>query len=153
MPQPPQLPRSVVVLMQAPLHGDVPVGQAHMLSTQLAPEGHALPQPPQLKLLVVVSTHDEPHWVNDPQPEVQLPALHTRPGSQTCPQVPQLEGSDDFSAHRPLQSLVPLGQVQLFAAHDAPVGQWRPHTPQSLVFVAKSTQTPAQDSRPVAHPQ
>ncbi len=83
VPQPPQLPRSVLVLTHTPLHGEVPVGHVHVLPMQLAPEGHVLPHPAQLRLLVAVSTHDEPHCVSDPHPEVHMPALHTRPGSQT----------------------------------------------------------------------
>jgi hypothetical protein len=153
MPQPPQFARSVVVLMHAPLHGEVPVGHVQVPPMQLAPEGHGLPHPPQLRLLVIVSTHDEPHCVSDAQPAVQLPALQTRPGSQMCPQVPQLEGSDDFSTHTPLQSLVPLGQMQLFAAQDAPVGHRRPHMPQFVVLVVKSTHAPPQDWRSPRHPQ
>ena len=78
MPQPPQLLASVVVLMQAPPHAELPVGQTQAPATHEAPDGQTVPQPPQLVMLVFVSTQDEPHWVSDPQPAVeQIPDAQT----------------------------------------------------------------------------
>ena len=53
--------------MQTPLHAAVPAGHWQLPETHEAPDGHTLPHPPQLNVLVCVSTHEAPHAVSDPQ--------------------------------------------------------------------------------------
>jgi hypothetical protein len=81
----PQLPQLmfVVMLVQTPLQAALPAEHVQTPLAQLAPTGHVFPHVPQFEMLVIVSTHDAPHWVSDPQPEAQVPALHTSPEAQT----------------------------------------------------------------------
>jgi hypothetical protein len=69
---------------------------------QLSPAWHALPQPPQLFALVLVS--------------IQEPVQQVWPEGQAVPQVPQLLASVFVSTQVPLQTVWP-------------VGHWTVHTP------------------------
>jgi len=75
------------------------------LPTHVLPVAHALPQPPQLPLSDVVSTHAPPQEVKPlPQPALQVPALHTSVAPHAVPQIPQFFGSDDVSTQVPLHT-------------------------------------------------
>jgi hypothetical protein len=88
--QVPQCAGLVCRLAQVPPQFVVPVGQAHWPFTQVAPEGHGCPQPPQFRMSVMVLTQLPLQSVS-PGPHVttHCPPVHVLPGGQTLPQLPQ----------------------------------------------------------------
>jgi hypothetical protein len=76
LPQAPQF-KIVVMLVHAPLQSAEPAAHAQAPFAQLAPAGQVVPHPPQFERLVLVSTHDAPHWVKELHPVEHTPMLHT----------------------------------------------------------------------------
>jgi hypothetical protein len=131
----------------SPSQSSCPAGHWHPPATQVAPAGHARPQPPQF-------------WTSEPgstsQPLLALRSQSSRPGAQVAeqvlpwqsvpghavPQAPQLSASAVRSAHAPLQVVSgaqasmhePIAQCwpgavqsvleQQSLAHDCPPQQW-----------------------------
>jgi hypothetical protein len=164
LPQPPQFAPSELRSAQTPgpppipipppMHAISPVGQLHVPPEQVAPLGHTLPQPPQSRLFVCVSTHAPamPHDVSPVgHPVVQLPPTHWLPGPQRFPHIPQLRGSVVVSVHAPLQLVVPAPQVHMLLTQLAPAGHTLPQLPQSLGSDVVSTHALLQLVCPVAH--
>jgi hypothetical protein len=93
--QPPQLSGSSAVgkqtmVVPVPGHCVVPIGQVQTLLLQVAFDGQALPQAPQLLLSEVVSTQLAPHRVL-PVPHVHTPPTHEAPAAaHALSQPPQL---------------------------------------------------------------
>jgi len=161
VPQSPQFCLSTLTLVQtaappaAGAHDLKPPGQAHMLSWQISPLSHFIPQAPQLAglLTVLVQTGGVPHssvfWG-----QVQTPPLQARPPLQTMPQPPQLFASASVTTHAAAHSVSPLAQ----SAPHAPCEQtWvLPHAvvhfPQWVGSVSRSTQTPLQSAVPAGQP-
>src|SRR5260370_8436186 len=101
------------------------------LPTHVLPVAHALPQPPQLPLSDVVSTHAPPHAVKPlPQPALQVPALHTSVAPHAVPQIPQFFGSDDVSTPVPLHTTCPAAHCHGDPTHLSPPLHTVPHLPQ-----------------------
>jgi hypothetical protein len=118
-----------------PMHAVSPDGQLHVPPVHAAPFGHTLPQPPQLRSFVCVSTHAPPmpHDVSPAgQPVVHMLATHWLPGPQRVPHAPQLRGSLVVSVHTPLQLVVPAPHVQVPLTQLAPVEHTVPQLPQLL---------------------
>jgi hypothetical protein len=79
--------------------------------TQTCPVGHAWPQLPQLRALVLRETHSELHSVwSAGQLETHAPPTHTLSGAHTVPQAPQLLGFASKVAHAPLHIVRPTAQ-------------------------------------------
>jgi hypothetical protein len=77
-----------------------------LLLAQCCVDTHAVPQPPQLVLLVVVSTQLDPHSVRPvSQLKVQVPLLQTWPDWQVFEQLPQCVASD--ATQEPLHAISP----------------------------------------------
>jgi hypothetical protein len=99
--QPPQLVLLVFVSMQAFPHSICPdAEQPHVPPLQTEPAGHWVPQPPQLRAFIVVSTHaPSEHSVSLPsQLALQAPPLQTWPDAHWVPQPPQLFTSAGMQA-------------------------------------------------------
>ena len=93
-PQTPQLAGSVASSVHEPLHDASLGGHAQLPARQVAPLGQAVSHAPQLAESVANATHSEPHWLSPAAHGAwQLPAVHTRLVSQTCPQEPQFFAS------------------------------------------------------------
>lgn len=86
------------------------VGASQAPATQRAPEGHALPQRPQLRASPALSTHAPPQHAS-PGPLHELPAQHA------SPRVPQAIAS---RAHTPLWQVSPVAQAVPVAQHICP---------------------------------
>ena len=72
----------------------LPVGQEHVLAVQVMPPVHATPQPPQLVLLVFVSTQAPPQFVRpEPHADMHRLAEHTCPVEHLVVHEPQCEVS------------------------------------------------------------
>jgi hypothetical protein len=86
------------------------VGQVQLPALQVLPAGQRRPHPPQLVLLVAVSTQLGPHrlW---PAAQAQLPAVQVVPAPQIRPQAPQLLLFVARSRQTPLQTFCPVGQL------------------------------------------
>jgi hypothetical protein len=83
----------------------------HTPLLQTWPEGHALPQAPQLSALVSRRTHRPSHSVCPAGHEpTQEPPTHTWPEEQTVPQVPQLSGLVSNVAQASVHSVRPTAQ-------------------------------------------
>lgn len=137
-----------------PMHAVSPVGQLQLPPLHVAPFGHTLPQPPQSRVFVCVSTHAPfmPHDVSPVgQPAVHVPLTHWLPGPQRFPHVPQLRGSLVVSVHTPLQLVVPAPHVHVPLEQLAPVEQMLPQVPQLLGSVDVSVHALLQSVCPVAH--
>ena len=100
-----------------PPQDSVPAGHWHTLLTHCFPPVHGLPQPPQLLLSLVSSTHAAPQG-EYPELHATLHALATHVACawatlvvQTLPHVLQLPALLVVSTHEPLHSVgVPAGQ-------------------------------------------
>ena len=77
--------------------------------TQKSNFGQALPQPPQLLVLVNTSTQTPLHELV-PGPQMRLPPWQIAPCPQDLPQPPQLLGSTLVSMHRLPHDAWPCGQ-------------------------------------------
>jgi hypothetical protein len=109
-----------------------PEGHAHVPALHAPPVGHTVPQLPQSRVLVDVSTHMPLHSVCPVgQPVVQAPFTHSLPAPQRLPQPPQLRGSLEGSTHVPPHIVVPVLHAHALAAQVEPVGQAVPQAPQS----------------------
>jgi hypothetical protein len=141
----------VVTSMQVLLQSICPATlQAQLLLVQTAPAGQAMLQPPQLALLVVVSTQAVPHWVWLPEQLVlQALLLHTCPVVQAWPQVPQLLESEATQAL--LQLRVPEPQAQAPFVQVWPLPQALPQAPQFCASVWTFLQVPVQAICPEVH--
>lgn len=72
-----------------------------MLSVQVVPSPHVVPQAPQLASSAVVLMHEPPQQVvpvaqtvaEEPEPHVHMPATQTSSRPHACPGAPQLLGS------------------------------------------------------------
>jgi hypothetical protein len=151
-PHPPQF-CAVLKGVHVPLHTPSPTGQ-HLLSTQLSPAGHMLPQAPHETADEVRSKQP---GVPESAPQVVTGAPLSRPASVghvtahwpftqtgfpgTLPvieplhdiwQVPQLSGSVSTSTHLPQQgTMVPVqGGVHMPQLQVLPEGHLMPHAPQ-----------------------
>ncbi len=84
-----------------------PFGHAQDPATQSKPSAHALPHAPQFCVLVVRSTHCEPHFVSPPlHPDVvHAPFEHASPFGHLLPHAPQLLLSMLRSTHVPLHDV------------------------------------------------
>jgi hypothetical protein len=98
-PHPPQFAGSFEKFGQAPLHRGCVPPHLHRALTQLDPDGHTLPQPPQFDEPEITSMHVcVPHRLEPkgqvcphaPPVQVALPPVGT---GQRRPQLPQLFGS------------------------------------------------------------
>jgi hypothetical protein len=161
LPQPPQLLGSVAVSVQPegqhdcdPVHAGPPLQAVvdwHIPPTHLSPEGHGCPQPPQFFGSVMVFEQPEaqqtslPVHAGSPLQFVALEhslSMHDWPIGQTWPQLPQLSGSVDVSAHPILQHSCPGGHAgpslhstgvwQEPPSQVAPAAQALPQDPQFL---------------------
>jgi hypothetical protein len=148
--------------VQQPLHPVVAL-HVHTPAEHWVPIPQTIPQPPQLLLSVVSSTH----WL----PQGVKPVLHVKPqlplqvalplagGWQATPHPPQLAMSPDSLTHDPLQAVSPAAQlsVHLLAEQDAlplPVTGGRQalaHAPQLSGSVVSSTHA-LPHAVPVAQP-
>jgi hypothetical protein len=161
MPQPPQFCGSAVVSVhpseqhvRLPLQAGPPLQATvdlHLPATQLSPEAHGMPQPPQFIGSVDVSVQpSEQHvWlplqVGSPWqegPDWHLLSTQVSPGAQTWPQLPQLFASVDVSS-QPVEQhwssgghagppLHMTGKMQLPPLHVALGGHALPQEPQFL---------------------
>ena len=92
--QEPQCAGSFVRSAQIPLQFVLPAGHAQVPAAQLMPPVQAMPQPPQLVLLVLVSTHAPLQFVRPaPQEDIQRPAEQTCPVAHVVVHEPQCEVS------------------------------------------------------------
>jgi len=98
----PQLALSVRLLMQAPLHSMLPVGQTHWLSVQDCPGAHLLPQAPQLFGSAVTARH-VPLQYTVPSGHTHVPPVQVEGAPHALPQVPQLKLSLPVLTHALLQ--------------------------------------------------
>ena len=85
--------------------------------------------------------------------QVHIPFLQKSGSTQTLLQVPQLLLSVLRLTQAPLQTVVPVGQVQTPAEQPAPLAQTCPQAPQLFTSDAVLTQVPPQLTRPVGHVQ
>jgi hypothetical protein len=120
--------------------------------TQVCPLGHAIPQPPQLVLLVLVFVHVPLQHSVDPAPQQMLPHVNVLAATQVLPhsvvplgqtQLPSQSGSGTMPAGQFTQVVTPKivhaivtvpaapveahWQVQLDASRIIPVGQFVTH--------------------------
>jgi hypothetical protein len=97
--------------LQTPLQLRVPVGQAQLPLSQVAPVGHLVPQPPQLSTSVLVSMQAFPHLTRGSlQTSSQRPELHVRLGPHLFPQRPQWSSLLSRFWQTPLQLVNPALQ-------------------------------------------
>jgi hypothetical protein len=159
LPQPPQLLGSLVVSVHPeaqhvcvpvqtgpPLHAVV---DSHIPPTHLSPEGQGCPQPPQFFGSVLVSEQPVAQQVSPPvhagSPlqvviDEHMLSMQDSPIGHAWPQLPQLSGSVEVSAHPILQHSCPGGQAgpplhstgewQEPPSQVAPDAQALPHVPQ-----------------------
>jgi len=138
-------PRPIAVHMVSP---PSPQPAAHMLSEQVVPPRHALPQRPQFALFEVGSTHVMPHRMSDEEhwhiPPTQLPPL-----GHWCAHVPQLLGSVWVLTHafEQFASVAPESVVQLTVQTPVlqtgvPAGQTFPQAPQLFGSLCVGVQIP-----------
>lgn len=114
--------------------------------------GHTVPQPPQLRGLVVVSTHAPLHCVCPVgHPVWQTLFTHSLPGPHRLPQPPQLRGSLVGSTHVAPHIVVPVLHAHALAEQVEPVGHAVPHAPQSKGSFVRLTHELVQLVRPVPH--
>jgi hypothetical protein len=93
----------------------------HFPAVHTCPEPQAVPQPPQLRGSVDVSTQAPLHKDCPVAHEVvHAPFEHTWPTWHGFEQAPQLSGFDLKSTHAPLQDVVPVGHWQVKADPPAP---------------------------------
>lgn len=118
----------------------------------------AMPQPPQLAVLVAVSMQLPPHFVvPGGQTSVQLPAEQTSPEAHWVLHPPQWAGLDCVSAQTAPHLAEPGLQEKAHCPpeHDAvPLAgtlQLCPQPPQWLESVWVSTHAPLQEAKPVLH--
>jgi hypothetical protein len=140
-PHAPQSCGSLLVSTHAAPHEVSPAAQAHMPPVHVSVPPQAWPQPPQFCGSVDVFTQLCPHRV---KPAVHMPTQVPISQSgivapQTCPHMPQLDGSLASDRQIPLQSVVPSGQAQAPPAHVSPEAQAWPHAPQFCGSVAVAT--------------
>jgi hypothetical protein len=146
----------------------------HFDAVQLVPGKHAMPQPPQLRLSRVSSTHDVPQHESGggqlgppgpPHPGVlQIPATHEAPAAHACPHDPQLSGSVCVLTSQPSpalrsQSANPGSQLpiaHLLAVHAGVAcgsgGQTFPHPPQLFTSPERLSHVALQHVSPGGHP-
>ena len=178
IPQPPQFSLSVLGSTQPAGQHDSearqggppmqPIISLHAPATQVAPNGHGAPQPPQLFGSVEVSV--QPAAQHDFAPVQTGPPLHVIAGlhalaTQDAPtghdvaQPPQLSGSLVVSLHplvqhvcAPLQAGPPLHPIvvglQTLATHESPATQVAPQPPQFFTSLVVSTHPAAQHACP-----
>jgi hypothetical protein len=120
--QSPQCIASVLVFTQTPEQSvAAPVHViAHEPKSQRAPDGHAMPHPPQLRGSLSKSTHVAPHGICVPvhtggPPPVHVPMEQSAPFRHAEPHAPQFAGSWTGSTHRAPHAM--SGAAQL-AAHE-----------------------------------
>jgi hypothetical protein len=102
--------------------------------------GHDRPQLPQLFRSEVVSTHEPAHSVLPPvQVLEQVPDEQTSRVVHAWPHVPQLSWSVLRFLQTPVQSVSPVGQVQLLDTHVFGALHDRPQPPQFALSLLVST--------------
>lgn len=107
------------------------------LSTWAAEQ--ARPQAPQLPTSFRMSTHALPHNVNAVFEQTHFPDWQVEPPGHVLPQAPQLLGSTFRSVQKPLQSVAPVGHLQLPEVHCVPPLQAMLHPPQLALSELSST--------------
>jgi hypothetical protein len=141
----------------------VPDGHVHAPAWQTWPDGHALPQRPQLALSLAscaqVAVRPLPQTARPAaQLSLQAPAEHTCPSGQLAPHWPQFSRSlvrsvqtipPDAVAHK-LWLARQVGS-QAPRTQDSPDGQSVPQPPQLVVSVDVSTQALPHRARPTVH--
>lgn len=136
-----------MVITQVPLHmtaGLIQAGGAHFAPSQVSPEAHALPQPPQFALSVFKSKHVVPHAVRPAGQFVwQTPATHDAPAVHAFPHAPQFAASTCKSRQLSPHLVVPLGHAQELPTQVVPPVHETPHPPQLFGLRVTSTQLPA----------
>lgn len=111
----------------------------HSPSRQDRPPSHFTPHSPQCSLLVFVSTQMPPQdELGGSQPFLQSPPWQASSLSHSCPQAPQLRGSEASVVQMPLHRDCPSGQTQLPASQCAPPEHSASHSPQCSLLVDKS---------------
>ena len=93
----------------------------HLPAVHTCPEPQAVPQPPQLRGSVDVSTQAPPHKDCPVAQELaQAPFEHTWPTWHGFEHAPQFSGFDFRSTQAPLHDVVPVGHWQVKADPPAP---------------------------------
>ncbi len=121
----------------------IPPVQAAVWQPSIA--AHLRPQPPQLALSELVSTHVPVQKLNGAvQIDEQEPPTHVVPAPQVIPHTPQLLLFELVSTQTPLHGRCPVGQfiVHVPDMQLMPVGHLVPHAPQLLLSVCQSTHAP-----------
>jgi hypothetical protein len=131
--------------------------QTHMLAMHVDIIGHAVPHMPQLTSSIVVSVHMPPQsLVGGWQSTTHMLFTHFIPPPHLLLHEPQLSLSFEVSRHCMPQSFVPSGQPPVGMhcpfAHDHPIWQVRPQSPQLFESVRASTHFMLQTCQPVMHP-
>ncbi len=155
---PSQLPKPVVQVSP-----QVPAEQS---AVEFDPEGHTVPQRPQLATVLWTSTSQPlvatPSQLPKPGVQVmpQAPVVHEgaefAPDAQTVPQAPQLRGSLAVVTQVPLQRVVPAMQASMQepAEQSCPLPHEVPQRPQLVALVWRLTSQPSaalplQSAKPV----
>jgi hypothetical protein len=126
--------------------------QLHVPVWQLVFDVHAIPQPPQSVLLVIVSMQLVPHWVVPCGHWLrQPPALQNSPGAQAFPHVPQLRPSEVRSTQAPLHIFWPSAHMHLPALQTCPPVHESPQALQLDGSCWRFAQARLQSSKPVGH--
>lgn len=136
----PQLDGSVVTSTQPFIVAIVPAGQLQTPDTHERPLPQRTPQPPQLFVSVLGSTHAVPHVT--PVLHWHTPAAHTPADPQFRSHVPQCSRSLVKSTQRLPHRVVPIGQTHCPDTHVASPAQRMPHAPQLAGSVETSAQPP-----------
>jgi hypothetical protein len=118
---------------------------------QCWPEGHTLPQLPQLLSSVFVDTHTPPHSTCVPE-HLHAPLVHIAPPLHTVPQAPQLVWLVCRFTHKPLQLVSPWVQPHTPDVHCSDDEHASAHVPQFSSSVCRFTHSPLQLVSPAGHP-
>src|SRR5260221_11362919 len=110
-PLPPQFWKSACVSRQVLPQRPCPTPQPHVPAKQVWLLAHAIPQPPQLAVLLFVSTQEPLQSVSPvAHPAAHMPALQTW-APHELPQLPQFATSALRLTHLPLQRSKPTSQT------------------------------------------
>ena len=155
LPQTPQLASSAFVFVHVIPHCTSPGLHAHAPFAQLPPMAHCWLHAPQLRLSLVVFTHEPLHVVSAAPPSVavhvvvHVPLLHTWPAAHAMPQPPQFCGSLAIAVQAPpLHGTPPLAQAHVPAVHCLPEAQRVLHVPQLALSLWPLMHTPPQKKSP-----
>src|SRR5438094_2026439 len=119
---------------------------------QNCPYGHTVPQPPQSRASVCVSTHAPEHSVwPTPHDDAHAPFEHTCPALHGVVHDEQCSGSLMVSTHAAPHGVSPVGHAHSPAAQLCPCMQMCPHDPQLAGSVCRLAHPDGQICCPAVH--